>query len=86
MAYKCPQCGQPVKRGHSSKAQIGAGLVGVLFYAAFGSFECEGCGKITRSEFPPEVRRKMAVGSISLAIGAIVLLVFVIWLVFAMDW
>ena len=57
---------------------MAAGLVGALFYAAFGSFQCSKCGKIARSEFPPEDRSKMAVGSILMVVGAIALFVLVI--------
>jgi len=81
MAHKCPRCGEPVERGYSASAQANAGLVGALFYAAFAAFECKKCGKIDRSEFPPEVRNKMTgitilllIGAIALAIGAILLL------------
>lgn len=55
MAYQCPRCGQPVRRGYSSTAQHVGGLVGALFYAAFGSFQCPKCGTLKRSEFLPEV-------------------------------
>ena len=41
MAHQCPRCGEPVERGYSSTAQAAAGLVGALFYAAFGAFECK---------------------------------------------
>ena len=81
MAYQCPRCGEDVSRGYSSGAQVAAGLVGALFYAAFGAFECKKCGKIPRSEFPSDVQAKMAVGTlimvlvaIGIAIGAIALL------------
>ena len=82
MAYKCPRCSEPVQRGHSSTAQV-AGLVGAMFYAAFGAFSCKKCGKISKAEFPPEDRRKMLVGTLALVIGAILLLLFVFWLLSA---
>jgi hypothetical protein len=78
--YKCPRCGEPVSRGYSSTAQMAGGLVGALFYAAFGSFECRNCGKIATSEFPPEVRDKITRDSILLAVGAMALLIVVILL------
>jgi len=81
MAYKCPRCGEPVQRGYSSSAQMTAGLVGALFYAAFGSFQCKKCGKIARNEFSPTDRTKMSIFSILMVIGAVVLLVVVLWLV-----
>ncbi len=85
MSYQCPRCGEPVQRGKSTGAQISGGLVGALFYAAFGSFQCAICGKIARREFPPEVRSKMLLGSAALVIGAIVLLAFVFWLIAVMN-
>jgi hypothetical protein len=85
MAYKCPRCGEPVQRGYSSSAQMTAGLVGALFYAAFGSFECKKCGKIAKSEFPPEDQAKMITGSALMVIGAVALLVVVLWLVSSMN-
>ncbi len=73
MAYECPRCGQPVQRGYSSSAQATAGLVGALFYAAFGAFQCKKCGKIAGSEFPPEVRGKMMMMSLVLIASAVVI-------------
>jgi hypothetical protein len=84
MAHKCPRCGEPVQRGYSGSAQATAGLVGALFYAAFGSFECKKCGKIARSEFPPEVRSKMAFVSLLLVIGAIAVAIGAIYLLSTM--
>jgi hypothetical protein len=66
MAYACPKCGGFVQRGYSGRTQMAAGLVGAAFYAAFGAFTCKKCGKIARSEFPPEVRAKMAAGTFAL--------------------
>jgi hypothetical protein len=78
MAYKCPRCGDPVHRGSSSAVQVSAGLVGALIFAAFGSFQCKKCGKIAKSEFSPEDRNKMLVGSVALVGGAILVLIVVI--------
>ncbi len=78
MAHTCPRCGLPVQRGYSSTAQWTAGLVGALFYAAFGSFECRKCGKIPRSEFPPEVRSEMNWTSGLLVAGGVVLFIVVV--------
>jgi predicted RNA-binding Zn-ribbon protein involved in translation (DUF1610 family) len=78
MAYKCPRCGSDVQRGTSSSAQVAAGLIGALFYAAFGAFQCKKCGKIEKHEFPAEDRSKMAVGSTVMVIGAIILAVALI--------
>jgi len=61
MAYKCPRCRNPVQRGYSDKAQMAAGLVGALFYSAFGAFQCKECGELKRSEFSSEDRSKMLV-------------------------
>ena len=60
---------------------MAAGLVGALFYAAFGAFQCAKCGKIPSSEFPPETRSKMAFHSMLMIIAAVALLVGVLWLV-----
>ena len=85
MAYQCPRCGDKVRRGSSTAASAGAGLVGALFYAAFGSFQCPKCGKISRSEFPPEARAKMLLGSAAMVVGAIVLVILVIWLITVIE-
>ena len=85
MAYRCPRCSEPVQRGHSSTAQMSAGLVGAMFYAAFGAFSCKQCGKIARAEFPAEDRNKMLFGSLALVGGAILLFVFVILLLVALN-
>jgi hypothetical protein len=81
MAHKCPRCGEPVQRGYSNNAQATAGLVGALFYAAFGSFECKKCGKIARSEFPPEARNKMAIVSLLLVLGAVALAIGALYII-----
>ena len=81
MDYKCPRCGEKVQRGYSGKAQISAGLIGALFYAAFGAFQCKKCGKLSRDEFSEEDRRKMFLGSVVLVLGAIVLAIVVLWLI-----
>lgn len=78
MPYKCPRCGNPVQRGYSSTAQISAGLVGALFYAAFGSFQCKTCGKIKRSEFSAEDRTKMVTWDIIMVISALAILVTIL--------
>jgi hypothetical protein len=70
-----------VQRGYSGKAQMAAGLVGAAFYAAFGAFNCKKCGRIPRSEFPPEVRTKMAMGTFLLIVVGVALLVGVVWLI-----
>ena len=81
MAYKCPRCGGPVDRGFSSGAIATAGLVGGLFYSAFGAFQCKKCGKIARSEFPKELRRKIAGETLLLVLGAIIIAVLAIWFI-----
>ncbi len=85
MAYKCPRCGEPVQRGYSASAQLAGGLVGALFAGAFGSFECKTCGKIPRNEFSSEDQGKMAVGSVLMVVGAVVLLVLVLWLLSVLN-
>ena len=78
MAYKCPRCGEPVQRGASSAVGFAGGAVGALLYSAVGSFQCRKCGPIPRSEFPPEVRSRMALGSVVMVAIAVVLLAAVI--------
>jgi len=75
MAYKCPRCSGPVQRSYSSNASMTAGLVGALFYSAFGAFGCSQCGKILRSEFPREDRAKMALGSVVMVVSAILIVI-----------
>jgi predicted RNA-binding Zn-ribbon protein involved in translation (DUF1610 family) len=81
VAYQCPRCGDPVHRGANPGAAAVGGLIGALVASAFGSFQCKKCGTIPRSEFSPEVRSQMMVGSIVLIVVAIVVLVLVIALV-----
>jgi predicted RNA-binding Zn-ribbon protein involved in translation (DUF1610 family) len=80
MAYQCPRCGESVQRGSSSAAGIAGGAVGALLYSAFGSFQCKKCGPIPRSEFPPDVQRRMMLGSVTIVFVALALLVAVILL------
>ena len=80
MAYECPRCGQPVRRGYSRTAQHVAGLIGALFYAAVGPFQCATCGTVAAREFPPEVRTRMVMGSFLMVLGAIVLIGFILWI------
>lgn len=80
MAYQCPRCGQPVRRAYSTAAQHATGLIGVLFYAAFGSFQCAKCGPIARVEFPSEDRSRMTTNSFLMVVGAIALIGLVLWL------
>jgi len=81
MAYKCPKCGEKIHRGYSESAQKTAGLVGILFYMAFGAFVCKNCGKIARSEFSAADKTKMTVGSIIMIILALVIGVFIFMLI-----
>lgn len=76
MAYRCPRCGEPIKRDTSPEARE-SGLVGILFLfsAAFGTFKCPYCGWIELREFPSEVRAKIILTSILMVIGAIGLLI-----------
>jgi endogenous inhibitor of DNA gyrase (YacG/DUF329 family) len=78
VAYKCPRCANDVSRHSSSGAQAAAGIVGLLFAAAFGPFNCKSCGKIGFGEFPSDVRTKMTLGSIGMVLGAVVLLVVIL--------
>ncbi|MBN1675864.1 MAG: hypothetical protein JXR37_32775 [Kiritimatiellae bacterium] len=85
MSYACPRCGESVRRAGSKGAQMAGGLVGALLAAAFGAFECPKCGKISRSEFPPDVRRKMMKGSLGLVAGAVLVIVLVIVVIAALN-
>lgn len=81
MAHKCPRCGEAVHRGYSGTAQAAAGLIGALFYAAFGPFECKRCGKIPFGDFPPETRKSIILMSTVMVIGAIGLVIGLIFLI-----
>ncbi len=78
MAYKCPRCSAEVSRGTSRGVTAAAGLVGALFYMAFGAFRCPKCGKIPRSEFSSDDRAKMTRGTLILIVVAVALAVGVI--------
>jgi len=81
MSYQCPKCGGKVSRGYSSSAQMAAGLVGALFYMAFGSFECKKCGKISKSEFSSSDQARMTMGSLIMIIIAVIIGIAVIMLI-----
>jgi hypothetical protein len=85
MAYKCPKCGEDVSRGVSNSAQQTAGLVGLLFSAAFGAFTCKKCGKIPRSDFASGIQAKMAMMSLALVVAAVGLAIGVLALLAKMD-
>lgn len=57
----------------------------MLLYAAFAGFNCNKCGKLERSSFPPEVRSQMTRNSALLALGAVVLLVAVLGILVALN-
>jgi hypothetical protein len=60
------------------------GLVGILIRQAFAGFQCPSCGPIPRSEFTPEERSQMTMGSvgfIAAAVGVLVALVVVLILI-----
>jgi hypothetical protein len=82
MAYECPRCGGAVSRGSSTTAGMMGGLVGMLIFAAFASFQCERCGPIPTSEFPSSVRTEMVTGTLAMLAGAALLLVGVIYLIY----
>jgi len=71
MAYKCPRCGEPVKRGSSSAATVAGGAVGALLYSAFGSFQCKKCGPIRKREFSADVQRQITLGSATIVVVAL---------------
>ena len=76
MATMCPKCkDKPLKIEQQSGAKAGGGLVGFMIMRAFtGKYVCETCGQIEKTEFPPDLRRSIAMRKVGLVIGAIVLL------------
>ena len=85
MAYECPRCGKPVQRRTSRTAGVAGGAVGALIASAFAGFECPACGKIPKSEFPPEVRSKMRRGSCIMVLVAALILAAVIGILIAVN-
>jgi DNA-directed RNA polymerase subunit RPC12/RpoP len=75
MAYKCPRCGRPVKRDINPEAGRRSGLLGIFFSAASATFVCPKCGWIRLREFSIETRVKMILASILIVIGAIGLVI-----------
>ncbi len=85
MAYPCPRCGQEVEQNSNRLAMVLGGVVGAMLFSAFASYNCWQCGPISRDEFPPEVRSKMAVGSVALVVAAVMLVVVVIAVITAIG-
>ena len=48
------------------------GVGGPLYTVAFGTFWCEHCGKIRRSEFPSEVRTELNMCSFLLGVATVI--------------
>ncbi len=78
MTYMCPRCGKAAERKSGNAWYFGGGIVGALLASAFAGMTCATCGDLSRSEFPPEVRKKLMFGTVSMIVGAIVLLIAVI--------
>jgi hypothetical protein len=78
VAYQCPRCGGPLQQASSAAAGAAGGAVGALLASAFGSFHCPQCGPIARREFPPDVQRRMMLGSVTLVLVAVGLLIALI--------
>jgi predicted RNA-binding Zn-ribbon protein involved in translation (DUF1610 family) len=76
----CPRCGAIVSRGYNRKVQFAGGIVGNLFYAAFGAFQCVKCGKIAQHEFSSDTRKQLMIQSVLMVVGAIALIIFVLFL------
>ena len=85
MAYDCPRCGGAVQRGTSTTAGFAGGAVGALLYSAFGSFQCKKCGRIAKREFAADVQRQMTLGSVTIVVVALVLLIGAIWLLIILS-
>jgi hypothetical protein len=76
--YCCPRCGGVLQRGSSFMAGVQGGLVGGLLYSAFSSLQCQKCGKIPSRELPKDARHEFWVGSLFMALGAILILIVVL--------
>lgn len=74
---KCPKCEGTVSRGPGVIARQ-FGLIGALIGMAFASYECEKCGAIARSEFPPELRAQMTKETVIALVGALVVIGIII--------
>jgi DNA-directed RNA polymerase subunit RPC12/RpoP len=85
MAYQCPRCGQEVEQNSNRLALVLGGVVGAMLFSAFASYNCWQCGPIAKEEFPAEVRSKMAVGTVALVVGAVVLAGLAILLIAAIG-
>ena len=85
MAYQCPRCGQEVEQNSNRLALVLGGVVGAMLFSAFASYNCWQCGPIAKEEFPAEVRSKMAVGSVVLVVGAVVLAAVVVVFIAALN-
>lgn len=83
--YKCPRCQGAVGRSSHGAVAGQFGLVGALVGMAFSGFECAKCGKIEKSEFPPDVRSQMARGSTMLVAGGVVVFVVAIAVLVALS-
>lgn len=81
MTYMCPRCGKAADRKAGNAWYFGGGVVGALLASAFAGMTCATCGDLSRSEFPPEVRKKLMIGSVCMIGGAVVLLIAVVALV-----
>lgn len=73
--YTCPRCGGTASRKRNQRVQAMTGIMGSLFYAAFGPITCEKCGKVPRSEFSASDRRRMFFSSVAFSIPALALVV-----------
>jgi hypothetical protein len=87
MATMCPKCKEkPLKVEQKSGSRAGGGLVGFMIMRAFtGKYVCENCGPIEKSEFPPDLRRSIAMRKMGLVLGAIVLLVALVVVLVALN-
>lgn len=83
--YRCPRCDGAVTRSQHGAVARQFGLVGMLIGMATAGFECASCGKIEKSEFPPDVRSQMGRGSVMMVVGALFVLAAVIGLLVAIN-
>ena len=81
MIHKCPRCSESLYRSTSDTANLTGGLIGALFYGAFGSLECKYCGKIPYKSFPFKTKILIGINSGFVIVVAVVLLISLFWLI-----
>lgn len=75
MEPACPRCQGMLT--WNSRHVPGLGLLGALVGLAMSGYSCDGCGPISRSELPEEVRNRLNMQSFGF-VGAAGLLFFIV--------